>query len=515
MKKILAIALAAVLLLSTCAALAEYDKHVTFTVNGTHTNSTMDYNHDALYDYIAGMFNFDYEIYPVSKDAQSEKIRTWVNGGTMPDLITWRDFAYQEYVDYASNGLLAALPDDWMEKYPNLYEQMIGCMGEEQFKKFEVDGQYYGIAHARNYRFNPVDKLVDHISVYYRKDWAKALGMEIGEVITQSQLKDYLKGCVEKDLAGNGNTIGLCEEPGRLATFFTMFSDVDYQKFYKTDDGYAWGFADPTVLAAAQLANEWYQEGLIDPDFYLYKSADAITKFSTGAAAMMFGNCQASSYLGYKQQFDQGTGLNSDECVGIATIATDDGVTRAIECLNWWSVSMFAPETDPEVLDRILTAMDYCATKEGQVACNMGIPGKDWEFDENGDVKILMPQNEDGSYPNIVDIYNSYSVFRTWALNADDFLFINPTYDKEVVIDPILSFYQFRTKGYVIPLDVDYEFFSSENKANYSLSLKDEFAKLVIGAPADVETEWNSYIEANVNIWQPVIDDLDAEFFGN
>lgn len=509
MKKILSLVLALVMLLGTFA-MAE---HVSFTVNGTHTNSNMDYNHDALYDYIAQMFDFDYEVFPVSKDAQSEKIRTWVNGGTMPDLITWRDFAYQEYVTYAEQGLLAPLPDDWMEKYPALYEQMLGCMGEEQFAKYEIGGKYYGIAHARNYRFNPVDVLVDHISVYYRKDWAAQLGMEIGEVITQSQLKEYLAGCIENDLAGNGNTIGMSEEPGRLATFFTMFSDVDYQKFYKTEDGYAWSFANPTVLAAAQLANEWYGEGLIDPDFYLHQSAEAISQFTSGVAAMMFGNCQASSYLGYKQQFDEATGLSSDECMGIATIATDDGVTRAIECMNWWSVSLFSPQTSPETLDRILTVMDWCATKEGQVACNMGIPGVDWKFDDNGELEILMAKKEDGTYPNIVDVYNSYNVIRTWGLNADDFLFINPTYDKEVVIDPILSFYQFRTKGFIIPLDVDYEFFSSEAKANYSLSLKDEFAKLVIGDADAVETEWQNYIDENQNIWQPVIDDLNAEFF--
>lgn len=514
MKRFLAIALAAMMLLGTFGAMADMDNHVSFIVNGTHTNSNKSYNEDALYDYIAGMFNFEYEVYPVSKDAQSEKIRTWINGSTMPDMVIWRDFAYQEYVNYAEQGLLAPLPDGWMEKYPNLYEQMIGCMGEEQFAKFEVDGAYYGIAHARNYRFNPVDKLVDHISVYYRKDWAKKLGMDIGEVITVSQLKEYLRGCVDGDFAGNGHTIGMSEEPGRLATFFTMFSDVDYQKFYKTENGYAWSFANPTVLAAAKMANEWYNEGLIDPDFYLHKSAEAISSFCTGLAAFMFGNCQASSYKGYKDQFDEGTGLNSDECVGIATIATDDGVTRAIECMNWWSVSMFAPETDPETLDRILTVMDWCATKEGQVACNMGIPGVDWEFDENGNVKVLMAADENGNYPNISDVYDSYSVFRTFALNADDFLFINPTYSKEIVIDPILSFYQFRTKGFVIPLDVDYEFFSSENKSNYSLELKDEFAKLVIGKPEDVETEWNNYIEATKGIWQPVIDDLDAAFFG-
>ena len=511
MKRFLAMLLVAMLVL-TGSALAEYDPHVDITVNGTHTNSNMDYNHDELYDYITGMFNFDYEVFPVSKDAQAEKIRVWVNGGTMPDVIGLRDVQYQEYVNYAEQGLICPLPDDWQERYPNLYEQMLGCMGEEQFSKFEVDGAFYGICHARNYRFNPVEKLVDHVSVYYRKDWAQQLGFTFDDVITISEMHDYLRACIDNDMAGNGNTIGMTEEPGRLATFFTMFADVDYEKFYKTEDGYAWGFANDTVLESIKRANQWYSEGLIDQDFYLHQSAEAISNFTSGVAAFMFGNCAASSYLGYKQSFDEATGLNSDECVAIATIATDDGVTRAKEVQNWWSLSIFNPDIDPEKLDRILTVMDWFSTEEGEITAFLGERGKIWDYGEDGGIVMLGEPDENGNYPNTVDLYNSYNVFRTWGLNADDFVFANPSYDR-LIVDTLLNFYQLRGNGFIIPWDVDYEFFSSDNKSNYSLDLADEVAKMIIGDADAVESEWHSYIDANKNIWQPVIDDLNAEFF--
>ena len=77
-----------------------------------------------LYKLVSEKFNFDYEVYPVSKDAQDEKIRTWINGGTMPDTVTWRNFKYQEYVTYAEQGLIAPIPEDWGTKYPNLYDMM-------------------------------------------------------------------------------------------------------------------------------------------------------------------------------------------------------------------------------------------------------------------------------------------------------------------------------------------------------------------------------------------------------
>ena len=511
MKRILATLLTLALLISCCSALADYDTHISFTMNGTHTNSNMDYNHDEMYDYIAGMFNFDYEVWPVSKDAQLEKIRNWVATGTMPDTVTQRDFKYQEYVENAEQGLLAPLPEGWETKYPDLYDMMKSSMSADALEKFYIDGACYGIAHARNYRYVDFDVLVDHLSVYYRKDWAKELGFEFGDVITLSELKAYLKACIDNDMAKNGNTMGLTDEPGYLARFWMLFADVPYDKFHKTDDGYAWGFTDPTVVEALKIANEWYAEGLIDHDFYLNKSENSISNFTSGIAAAFYHNCAVSSYLGYATTFEQSTGLKCDDCIAIATIATDDGVTRAEETDNWWSVTMFNPDIDAEKLDRLLSMMNWACTEEGEITIMLGLRGKIWDFDENHEVKMLIEPDENGNYPNTQDLYPSYSVFRTQGINADDFAFINPSNDRKFV-DPIIRAYAVRNKGHINMMDANYTFFSSESKANFSLDLSDEIGKLIMGKADEVESGWKAYIEENKSLWQPVVDDLNAAF---
>lgn len=511
MKRLLSIVLALVMLTSCASALAEYDKHISFTLNGTHTNSNMDYNNDKMYEYISNMFNFDYEVYPVSKDAQDDKIRAWINGGTMPDTVTWRNFKYQEYVTYAEQGLLAPLPDDWTEKYPNLYDMMKSCMGEEGFQKFCIDGAFYGIAHARNYRFNKVGTLVDHLSVYYRKDWAKELGYEFGDVITLSEFKSYLRDCIDKDMAKNGNTLGMTNNSSYQANFWMLFADQIYDEFYQTENGYAWGFAEPSVLEALKIANEWYAEGLIDRDFYLHQDTDAIANFTSGLAASMYHNCAISSYLGYVTTFEESTGLDSNECVAMATIATDDGVTRAIETDNWWSVTMFNPDIEPEKLERLLAMMDWACTEEGEITIMLGLRGEIWDYDENGGIKMLTEPDENGNYANTQDLYPSYSVFRTQGVNADDFSFINPSNDRSIV-EPILRAYAVRDKGHINYMDVNYTYFSSESKANFALELGDEIAKLIMGKAEDVEPEWTKFIEENKPLWQPLVDDLNEAF---
>ncbi len=506
MKRILSVLLAMLLLSGALPAIAEYDTHVSFTINAGHTNSEMDYTSDDLYKTIAEKFNFDFEVYPVSKDAQKEKIITWVNGGTMPDSVTMRNFDYQMYVTWCEQGLLAPLPEGWEEKYPDLYSMILTSGIYEQMK---IDGVTYGIPHATFARFSGMQgTVVSHLSIYYRKDWAGKLGFDIGDTITLTDYEAYLKACIDNDMAGNGNTLGLTDDPDNLCNLFMLFSGVDHDGFRKADGSYVWNYADPGVLKAIKLAREAYEMGVIDPDFYLNESADATNKFTSGVAASMFINCAISSYMGYKSTFEESTGLNGSECIAITTITDENGTPLGIQTNNWWAVTMFNPDIAPETLDRLLAMMDWICSEEGQLNVLVGIEGKDWEL-ADGAVRVI--PEADGSYKATVDKYNSYNVFRTQGILADDYSFINPSNDQDVVAQ-VKQMYATRKAGSIIPMDMDYEFFSSDNKAAYSLNLSDEVARLIVTRDIDVDAEWQKYIDDNAGIWQPVVDDLNAAF---
>lgn len=509
MKNFLVVFLAACLFFSCAPALAQETAHVSFTINSTHSNATMDYTSDGLYKLISGKFNFDYEVWPVSKDSQAEKFRIWVNGGTMPDCVTLRDFNYQEYVTYAQQGLLAPMPEGWEQTYPNLFK-MVQDSG--MYDRMQVDGAMYAIPHAIFSNFAHMDTVVNHLSVYYRKDWVKKLGLEpFGPVITLSQLADYLKKAIDSDLAGNGNTIGLSDNNDYVARFFTLFSGVDYTKFRRDGGKFVWCAAQPGVIESLKLANDWYSKGLIDPDFYLLASADAVNKFTSGIAAAMYHNCAISSYLGYRVSFREATGLDPAECVGVAAIADDQGTPHAIETANYWSATFFSPSIKPEVQAQILAMMDWMCTSEGQLTVMMGVPGETWTLEADGKVKLLTKPNEKGSMPSMEEMYNSFSVFRSLGILADDYSFINPTNDPQVVKE-VQGLYAAKQGGSIIPMDFDYEFFASDAKAAYSIKLEEEFARITIMKGADVEKEWNAMVETNKGIWEPVISDLNAAY---
>ena len=236
MKRFLSVVLA-VVCLAVCAC-ASAEGHMSFTITSTHSQTDMDYDKDPLFDYVAGLFDFDYEVWPVSKDNHDEKVRMWINGGTMPDVLCWRNFNYQEYVIYAEQGLLKPLPEGWEETWPDLYQMYQAC---GIYDEMAVDGVYYGIPHSTYYRFaNMDDPVVQHATLYYRRDWAEKLGFSFGAAITMSELESYLRACIDNDMVGNGNTLGLSESPASINNLFMMFSDYNYDQdeFYLGENGY-------------------------------------------------------------------------------------------------------------------------------------------------------------------------------------------------------------------------------------------------------------------------------------
>ena len=510
MKKATALFLVLLMLLPCAAALGEYGEHITFTINSTHSNSSMDYNSDGMYRYISEMFNFDYEVWPVSKDAQSEKLRSWINGGTMPDIVTWRNFDYQEYATYAEQGLLGALPEGWEEKYPDLYE-MVRVSG--LYDKLHVDGVMYAIPHATFARFSGMETVVSNQTLYYRKDWVEKLGMEpFGDTVTLSQIEALCRGAIDNDLAGNGATIGFSTDTDYYANFLMQFAGVDYDAFFKGPDGYVLGASDPAVVQWLGFGRDWYQKGIVDPDFYLNSISDTTNKFTSGIAACMMHNGAISSYHGYKVTFNTSTGLNSDECIGVAAMATDDGVAHTNESANYWSATFFSPDIAPATLDRLLALMNWCCTQDGQLTVVVGVPGETWEYDEEGNVRMLTEKDENGNYPSTPDLYNSYNIFRSLGILPDDYSFANPSNEK-LVVDQIKAVYAAKERGQIVPLDYDYEFFASDAKSEFSMAFSEEMARIILLKDADVAAEWENFLTINKAIWEPVIRDLNNEFF--
>ena len=211
MKKVVAMMLCVVLALSAltgCGSAskkeeassqgaANYDKELDLSVTSFYSlyNTTLgiDYTEDPLYQYVCEKFNVTLDFWAQEDASSAEKVRTWVNTGSMPDLTLYFAFNLAEYYEYIDQGLLAPLPDGWEETWPNV-AKLVKASGLENLLK--VDGQTYAIPHSVFGNFLELSSGVGHTSLWYRKDWAEQVGMsDLGDdyTITISELKEYLE----------------------------------------------------------------------------------------------------------------------------------------------------------------------------------------------------------------------------------------------------------------------------------------------------------------------------------
>ena len=496
MKKTLALLMAVMMLLSLATAVAESEyetpvemSHITWVADAAAIPD------DPFYQYVCEKFNISFDFWASSEHTNNSDLEVWINTGSVPDAWHRNGIDYNGYVSYAEQGLIAPIPSDWAEKYPNLY-----AMAEKSavLDMLYVDGELYTIPHSVYSRFCDMETIASHRQSYYRKDWAAQVGFTGFDdgIGTYDELAEYITLCQEADCAGNGNTRGLVGNTGMIVNTFWWQQGINIgQPFQKTEDGYVWCGKNEAMVEIIPMMREWYQKGLIDSDFYLLSHTDNRDVFASGLACALNFNGSMGNLTGIWTSFEEAhPGKVGKECIGTFTLADNDGLTHIVQSNNYWLFSMFSPDIEPEVMDRYLSMLDWFCTEEGQISCSLGIYGVNWDYDANGDIIVL----EENAGQN---------VFVNYGPCQDDFHYVNPASDKDAV-EEILRNYRIKDEGYIIPLNYEYTFHSSDARANYSIDFESLAVQLMVDPSLDIEAEWEKFVEDNAAIWQPLEDEL-------
>lgn len=502
MKKILSILLAAMLLLTTGLAVAEELAPVKFTMSCRNVSANFDWDTDALYKYITDKFNLDIDIWSVDASSQNETASVWVLGGTMPDALMWPSFNYSTYMSYVEQELIRPLPEGWETKYPNI-NKMIQSTGLADYLK--VDGKTYALPHAVFCNFAEMENIVGHVSIYYRADWLEKLGMEPwGASVTLETFEKYLQGCIDQDFAGNGHTIGLTTEETRLIDYAMLFTGSDYDGFIQTENGHIWGPSAEGVTDVIAALREYYKKGLIDPDFYLLSETDAMGVFYSGNAAALIYSGSCSGIVQIVDAFEEANNVEDGYgAVGMVTLTDNEGHAYAAETTNYWTATLFSPQTDDATMERMLSMIDWLCTEEGQLVTQLGLEGVDWEYGEDGKPVSLTDVTA-------ITAYKSFYPFNYISILSDDFSFVSPAYDRRAQ-DTVASIYAAKQEGTVIPYNYDYAFHTSEAKDMYSVDISAAAANLILN-DADIEKEWSAFIDQYKSMVDPLIKERDAAY---
>lgn len=501
MKKLTALLLACLLVACALPALAEFDEHITFSASYIDRGTAVE---DDMYHFFMDRFNADVEMMGIPWSAFMDTNSVMIIGGTMYDC-QMISADYGTYISYVEQGLIKPLPDDYETRYPNI-AAAIDASGFGDY--INIDGKVYTVPQPIYFHFAPADYFLKHQCFYYRADWASELGFEWDANCTLSEFESYLKECIDNDMAGNGQTIGLCSAAA-VNAYMDLYNDL-YASFKNVDGEYVWGPQLDGVLDGIKAMKTAYNDGLIDPDFYAYETFAAQNMLPAGLCAATY---QTGITSNYQLILDAArtAGMEAPETKIKPIVVTDEnGVWHGGEQKNCVWLRVFNPNLDDKKFDRILSVLDYMNSAEAEEVFNMGIKGVDWDVDANGGYVSLLPDE----YQSIRDKYASGWFWRDIATCLDEFDLVNPTYSK-TVLDNVNAVYAFRyasaeQNGYT-PFDYNIEFLSGEAKQNYSVDIASEITRLVCDktiAIEDVDAQWEAFIEMNKGLWQPVVEDL-------
>ena len=467
--------------------------------------------------FLSERFNYELEFTALNLDTWAQRMNIWISSQDMPDVAVY-DYVHANAASYVEQELIFRFPDNWQQRWPNA--AAIYNLTQLGPKLDEIFGGTYFFPRARFADNLPGIPVPNHHSIHMRKDWMRAVGMEVKGYHTIQEVMEFARRVRDRDPGNVGSgLIPITGTPSNLARMFLQSNSTHYDTFYRdpADGIYKWGPADPRTLEGLRLWYEAYSTGLIDPEFFLLTSGQDQDKFElTLRAASIFNEGTTTDVRRRRINFQNNTGLNGDDHVHMATLLGTDGLHHQRDLINYWGTIIFRPDVNIEVFERWMSLMDYRSTRVGYISSLLGLQGIDWDFGPDGVSLIsLVPEGVTLSGAPGVGKYSSMGYILGSTLLFDDLNFDNPNIDehhRRESWELYMSRIQHSTPQSFPIVDWDLFTYDSPNRRRVSYNFPVEFSNMITTATSMANLEqiyWN-WINAQRNIVQPVLDELNA-----
>lgn len=389
---------------------------------------------------LEGKFNVDIKPMFLDTTNYNDKKTMMIAGGEEVDLIYELDPANVK--QDAEQGLLMEIPYDLIQKYAPTVYSIICEEAPEAWLYSRVDDKNYGIPNLNyaNARCR---------SGVWRVDWLRNVGIDkIPETI--DEMHDALYKFRHNDPDGNGkqDTYGMSSD---ITNWHTMFTDIfgaygvlPFDWMGEGESVEYGGFKEGTYQALETL-QQWYSEGIIDPDFITDNIfSTGKDKFQNGIVGFMNQNG------GYWDPDDSNSLVNvmkqinpDSEIANSLPVVGPDGQSGTFV---WGApnhiVSFGAQlEDQPEKVVRLLTMFESMVTDEDLIQnLKLGEQGKHWQFKNEsegfgGGVEFISPYNDSSQQKNecLVSEFGSPSFFAPVSVSYDAAMKFTETDKKEVL----------------------------------------------------------------------------------
>lgn len=336
MKKLVALLLAALMLMSCTTALADVDlskyvsdpaEKITIAWLAGH-DSTEVHPEDPVLLWLNEKFNVDIQPWFIERENYDELLTTRIIGGEIPDVFMLADA--QQFSKLVKQGVVMELPLEVVEQcMPESYAWLIEY-DPECFSTVSYNGKNYGLPRVNGdgqYNYAP----------FWRADWLEKFGYTDGKVpMTIEEVEDVFYKFANEDPDGNGQKDTYALSTTGMNPIYGAFGALPDRWVEDEDGKLIYGAVHPGMKDALTLLAKWYKDGLIDPEFITGENQGGYWALSVPFENGQIGFSSSGAYYHIAPDFDgpknEETGAGSRFQVGrtLRTFASTVGYDKVV-----------------------------------------------------------------------------------------------------------------------------------------------------------------------------------------
>lgn len=442
---------------------------------------TTDWNDNEFYQEMERRTGVHLEMEMVSSADYQTNFNLMIASGTLADLIYVGASYYAEGVDAAiDDGYFLDLTDLVDEYMPN-YQKVRTSDIQYELLSTTDSGRLGAVYELRQSKQGP------WLGLWIRQDWLDDLGLD-----TPVTFDDYHEVLTAFKNEKGATAPLILNFSGSDGEFGTMSGGLNVLNSWQLDETGKVNFG-PYMDAWKEyvtIMNQWYNEGLIDPDFMATDERTAdMAKVVTGASGLFAALYTMPSVY---EAASEDSNMNLAPVNPPVKNEGDEIHIRLRDSYTSGNTAISADCENPEVAMRWL---DYLFTEEGALLANYGIEGDTFEFNEEGEPeftdKIL--NNENGW--TMTQTVASYLCPSAGIANWSDWTReLAGVPEKDQTCYDVWSEF---SDDWRLPSSVTLtQDESTERAALYadiSTTVKEQTAQFISGA-LDIESNWDAYI---------------------
>jgi putative aldouronate transport system substrate-binding protein len=247
-------------------------------------------SNNVMIDVVREKLNVQIDIaWETSPDQYAQRLALSIAGGDLPDIFMIDKANYLTFNALVDNNALADLTEPYNKSIGGIAAEWIQKLNGAHLPPVTRNGKIYAVAAPpTGYNYN---------LLWVRKDWLDRVGMAPPKTL------DEIKAVAlafQRARLGGPNTIGIVTDPvvvlGESTSFLSLSSVANAVNAYprswiKDRNGQVvYGSVAPEMKDALAVLADWYQAGVLDPQFMTYQNMDAVTPaIREGRTGMYFG----------------------------------------------------------------------------------------------------------------------------------------------------------------------------------------------------------------------------------